>query len=130
MKVLLVDDDEALGLVFSTAIQKEGFDVIVSKDGRSGLNTAKEQKPDLILLDQVLPDISGNDVLQQLKADLNTKSIPVMMLSNFGQEELVKQAIDRGAIDYVFKYQVEMQDIVDKVKNVLKTPAQQAPPQV
>ena len=51
-----------------------------------------------------------------------------MMLSNFGQEELVKQAIDRGAIDYVFKYQVEMQDIVDKVKNVLKSPAQEPSP--
>ncbi len=119
MKVLLVDDDESLATVFSTALEKEGLTVITANNGTSGLSKAKDEMPNLILLDQVLPDISGNDVLKQLKADLQTKGIPIMMLSNFGQEELVKQAIDEGAIDYIFKYKVEVQDLVNKVKEIL-----------
>ena len=120
MKILVVDDDESLSLVITTALEKEGFATLSSKTGRDALNKAKSDNPDLILLDQVLPDISGNKVLKTLKADDQTKNIPVMMITNFSQEEFVNQAINEGAIDYVFKYKVEVQDIVNKIKNVLK----------
>jgi len=120
MKILVVDDDESLSLVITTALEKEGFATLSSKTGRDALNKAKSDNPDLILLDQVLPDISGNEVLKTLKADDQTKNIPVMMITNFSQEEFVNQAINEGAIDYVFKYKVEVQDIVNKIKNVLK----------
>ena len=120
MKVLIVDDDEALGSVFETALQKNGLQTVFSLNGKGGIDKAKTEKPDLILLDQVLPDISGNEVLKTLKADPLTQNIPIIILSNFSQEVLVKEAIDNGAMDYVFKYQVEPSDLVNKVKQALK----------
>lgn len=119
-KILLIDDDEALIAVFSTALQKDGFETAVAPDGNTGIAKAKSEKPDLILLDQVLPDISGNEVLKKLKEDEDTKNIPIIILSNFSQEELVKEAINEGARDYVFKYQVATADVVEKVRNALQ----------
>ena len=120
MKVLIIDDDENLSAVFETALQKNGLETVFALNGKSGLDKARLEKPDLILLDQVLPDISGNEVLRTLKADSQTQKIPVIILSNFSQEELVKEAINNGAMDYVFKYQVEPADLVNKVKQALK----------
>ena len=120
MKILLVDDDQALVIIFETALQKEQFETVTASEGKKGLEEAINQKPDFILLDQVLPDMPGNDVLKQLKANEVTKNIPVAMLSNFGQNELVEDAINHGALDYILKYQVEPQDLVNKVKDLLK----------
>jgi len=120
VKVLIVDDDENLSAIFEAALQKDGLETVFALNGQTGIDKAKSEKPDLVLLDQVLPDISGNEVLKTLKADATTQSIPVLMLSNFSQEELVKEAIDNGAMDYIFKYQVEPQDLVNKVKQALK----------
>ncbi|MEK7502325.1 MAG: response regulator transcription factor [Patescibacteria group bacterium] len=120
MKILIVDDDESLSAIITTALEKEGFATFSAKTGRDALQKARSDAPDLILLDQVLPDISGNQVLKELKLDDKTKNIPVMMITNFSQEELVKQAINEGAIDYVFKYKVEIADIVNKIRNVLR----------
>ena len=120
MKVLIIDDDENLSAVFETALQKSGLETVFSLNGKSGIDKARFEKPDLILLDQVLPDISGNEVLKTIKSDSQTRNIPVLILSNFSQEELVKEAINNGAMDYIFKYQVEPADLVSKVKQVLK----------
>jgi len=120
MKVFFIDDDEDLISIFSTALVKEGFEVAYSLTGTDGLTKVRTEKPDIILLDQVMPDMAGNDVLKTLKQDEETKNIPVILLSNFSQNELVKGAIDQGAIDYLFKYQVEPKDIVAKIKEALK----------
>jgi twitching motility two-component system response regulator PilH len=120
VKVLIIDDDENLGAIFETALQKNGLETVSALNGQSGIDKARMEKPNLILLDQVLPDISGNEVLKTLKLDSHTKDIPVLILSNFSQEELVKEAINNGAMDYIFKYQVEPQDLVNKVKQALK----------
>lgn len=122
MKILLVDDDEAITTVFATALSKEGFETAHAATGADALDKAKTEKPDLILLDQILPDIQGNEVLAKLKADETTKNIPVIILSNFSQEELVKQAINEGAADYIFKYQAATSDVVGKVKQILNKP--------
>ncbi len=120
MKVLFIDDDEDLIEIFSTALVKEGFEVDSTLTGQDGLNKAKSDKPDIVILDQVMPDMAGNDVLRLLKEDETTKNIPVILLSNFSQEELVRGAIEHGAVDYLFKYQVEPKDVVLKVKEALK----------
>lgn len=120
MKVLLIDDDEALANVFSTALKKEGFETILAHTGEDGLHKAETEQPNLILLDQVLPDTQGNQVLQTLKSKDITKNIPVIILSNFSQEELVKQAISEGAHEYIFKFQIDTKDLVGKVKNLLQ----------
>lgn len=120
MKVLIIDDDEALGAIFETALQKAGFETSFALNGKSGIDRAIAEKPNLVLLDQVLPDVSGNEVLKTLKANPEFQQIPIIILSNFSQEELVKEAINNGALDYIFKYQVEPQDLVNKVKQALK----------
>jgi len=120
MKVLIIDDDEDLINIFTAALAKEGFETSYELTGEAGINKVKTEKPDILLLDQVLPDMSGNDILKTLKADEQTKGIPVILLSNFSQEELVKGAIDEGAIDYLFKYQVEPKDVVTKIKQALR----------
>lgn len=120
MKILLIDDDEAITTVFGAALKKAGFEIIVVPDGKTGLDKAKIEKPNLILLDQILPDMKGNDLLKTLKDDPSTKSIPVSLLSNFGQNELIQQAISIGAVDYILKYQVEPQDLVGKVNEMVK----------
>lgn len=119
MKILLVDDDEAITTVFSTALSKEGFETAHASTGKEGLDKVRSEMPDLVLLDQVLPDMQGNEVLAEIKKDEKTKGIPVVILSNFSQEELVKQAINEGAADYIFKYQAATSDVVGKVKQIL-----------
>ncbi len=121
MKVLIVDDDENLSMIFETNLQKNGFQTVLALNGKTGIDKAKIEKPDVILLDQVLPDIPGNEILKTLKADAETQNIPVIILSNFSQEDLVKEAINNGAIDYIFKYEVEPQDLAEKIKQTLKT---------
>lgn len=119
-KVLIVDDDQALLTVFTTALQKAGFEVLTALTGTEGIEKAKAEKPNLILLDQVLPDINGNEILKKLKEDPQTQSLKIAMLSNFGQNELIEQAIQAGALDYILKYQIEPEDLVNKVNGLLK----------
>jgi DNA-binding response OmpR family regulator len=120
MKVLLVDDDIALQTVVSAALTQGGFEVVSANDGKTGIDKAKSEKPDMILLDQVLPDISGNNILKTLKADDETKNIPIAMLSNFSQNNLMQEAIQAGALDYILKYQIEPADLVQKINSLIK----------
>lgn len=121
-KILLVDDDRNLVDVFQTALQNAGYTVIAAYDGKSALEKANTERPDLILLDQVLPDITGIDVLKTIKAGA-LKDTPVVMVSNFGQNELVQEALTAGATDYILKYQIASQDLTSKVKQLLGDPA-------
>lgn len=118
MKVLMIDDDPALVTVVTTALQTEGYQTVTASDGRSGIQRAKMEKPNFILLDQVLPDIQGNEVLSTLKNDPETKNIPIALLSNFNKPELMQQAINLGAIDYILKYQIEPKDLINKIKSL------------
>ena len=120
MKVLLIDDDEALKIIFQSTLQKAGFEVVTAPDGKTGLERTKTEKPDFVLLDQILPDMKGNEILATLKEDVETKNIPVAMLTNYGQSELVQDAINHGAVDYILKYQVEPQDLVTKINDLMK----------
>ena len=120
MKILLVDDDQALLAIFATSLKNHGHDVVTALNGNSGIEKAKTEKPELILLDQVMPDIQGNEVLKTLKADPETKSIPVAMLSNFGQNELIQKALNAGAIDYLLKYQIDPDYLNTKIDEIAK----------
>jgi CheY-like chemotaxis protein len=118
MKVLLVDDEQSILDVFGQTLQTAGFQVITASNGNEALQKVKNEIPDVILLDQVLPDINGNQVLQTIKADPTTKNIPTAILSNFNQGGLVGDALNTGAVDYILKYQVEPKDLVEKVKQL------------
>jgi DNA-binding response OmpR family regulator len=117
--ILIVDDDKQLATVFQAALTAVGYQVRVANDGTSGMDAARQQKFDLILLDEMMPDMSGNEVLKTLKSDEATKSMPIAMLTNFGNNDLVKDALDNGAADYILKYQVSPTDLPGKVKGIV-----------
>jgi DNA-binding response OmpR family regulator len=123
MRILLIDDDQALLTIFSTALTKDGYEVTTASDGASGIQAGKNGTFDLILVDQILPDMRGNDIVKMLKAEDKLKAVPIMILSNFGQNELIQEAMNLGAVDYILKYQIEPADLVAKVKAVLKEKA-------
>ena len=119
MKVLIIDDDEAIIGIWGTVLKKDGFEVLSAGTGKLGLEIAQKNLPDFILLDQIIPDMKGNDVLQQLKANPQTAAIPVALVSNYSEPEMMHDAIDRGAIDYILKYQIDPQDLANKMKTLL-----------
>ncbi len=102
MKILLVDDSKALLHENARALQKAGYEVICAEDGESGLELARVQMPDLILLDMILPKMSGPEVLNRLKTDAATAEIPVVVLSSLTEKNRQK-LIEAGAEDYVEK---------------------------
>src|SRR5579872_3555843 len=120
MKILLIDDEEAILDVFKQALQQANFEVITALTGAEGMDKTRQEHPDVIFLDQVLPDMNGNQVLQQLKADPDTKRIPIAILSNFNQDTLVQNAMKMGASDYILKYQIAPQDLIAKANGLLQ----------
>src|SRR3989344_4673574 len=117
--ILLIDDEAEVAQVFQTGLSVAGYSVVVASNGQSALDAVKNNKFDVILIDQMMPDMSGIDVLKTLKASEETKNIPVAMLTNFGHDELVKEALNLGANDYILKYQVAPNDLAAKVKSLV-----------
>lgn len=118
-KIILVDDDQAIAAVFDTVLRKSGYETVVAHTGKEGLDKIKTEKADLVLLDQILPDMNGNEILKLIKADPQTQNTPVAILSNFGQNELIQEAMNAGAADYILKYQIEPEDLINKLKGIL-----------
>lgn len=120
--VLIVEDDMFLSELLATKLTKEGFAITTAADGESGLKKAIEGKPDIVLLDLMLPTMSGFEVLEQLQShsDETVKNIPVLILSNFGQESKVQKALELGAKDYLVKANFTTGEIVDKIKTTLQ----------
>lgn len=117
--ILIVEDDRAIAKIYQIELESKGFGVTIASNGEEGLEKAKTVKPDLILLDIMMPKMNGVDVLRQLQNDEATKKIPSVMLTNFGQESLVKEAFNLGALDYVLKYQITPQELVIRIDQLL-----------
>lgn len=118
-RILIVDDEIAVATVFETALKSAGYDVKLAADAKTGLSSAQSEKFDLVLMDQMMPDMSGNEALKTLKADPNTSSVPVAMLTNFGHDDMVKEALNAQAADYILKYQISNDALVEKVKGLI-----------
>ncbi|MFH0804916.1 MAG: response regulator [Patescibacteria group bacterium] len=114
-KILLVEDDAFLGGMYVTKLNLEGFDVQLAGDGEKGLRLAQTMQPALILLDIVLPKMGGFDVLKSLRADQQTRNIPVILLSNLGQREDVQRGLELGAQDYLIKAHFMPSEVVGKI---------------
>ena len=115
-KILFIEDEAAIHKTFSDALAKEDYEITSALDGAIGLRLAKEKKPDLILLDLVLPKMNGFEVLKALKADEATKAIPVIVLTNLEQMEDIQKAIDLGARTYLVKSNYDLAEVVDMIK--------------
>jgi len=118
--VLLIEDDTFLGNIYKTKFEMEKFKVIVATDGLEGLDMAKKKKPDIILLDILMPKMDGFEVLENLKKDKSLVSIPVVLLTNLGQKDDVDKGLGLGAVDYLIKAHYKPSETVDKVKSVLQ----------
>ena len=117
-KILIVEDEEDLRKALEIRLKQSNFRVIMSKDGGDGLKKAKEELPDLIILDVVLPKMSGFEVCRRLKADPKYKHISVIMLSIKSSEDAVKKGYENGANEYITK-PFDWSFILEKVKSLL-----------
>ncbi len=116
-KILIIEDDIFLGNVLVEKLKNEGFDVHLARDGAVGLQNIKEVKPDLILLDIILPNINGYEILEAKQKDPDIESIPVIIISNSGQPVEINRALTLGVKDYLVKAQFNPEDVLVKVKN-------------
>lgn len=119
-KILIIEDDKFLAELIVKHIVKESWEADLATDGEGGLAKARSGKPDLILLDLVLPGIDGYEVLTQLKADSGLAKVPVLILSNLGQREEIDRGLSLGAEDFLVKARLDLSEITAKVKEVLE----------
>jgi len=115
-KILMIEDDKFLRKFYRDKLTRAGFDFIEATNGEEGLNKVISESPDLVLLDLILPRKNGFDVLIEMKRNENTKKIPVIILSNLGQESDIKRGLELGAQDYLVKPEISLSEVVDKVK--------------
>ena len=118
--LLVIEDDSFLRSLLNKKLSEAGFEVLEAADGIKGMKVAKEQKPNLILLDLLLPTVDGFEVLSKVKQDPETSSIPVIVLSNLGQKEDIDKCLNLGATDYLIKSQFTPEEIVVKAKEILE----------
>lgn len=118
--VMLVEDDVFLANIYKTKFDMEGFKISHADNGEKGLDDIKKKKPDVILLDILLPKMDGFAILEALKKDESVKNIPVILLTNLGQKDDVEKGLDMGAVDYLIKAHFKPSEVVQKVREVLK----------
>jgi DNA-binding response OmpR family regulator len=116
---LVVEDDEFLSKMYESGLTKEGFQVTTASNGEEGLLKAGEIKPDLMLLDLIMPKVDGFTCLTKLKENPATKRIPVVILSNLGQDSDIKRGLEMGAEDYLIKTDFTVKQVGDKVRKIL-----------
>lgn len=119
-KILFIEDEISLQTTLGGALKEAGFEIENAYDGETGLKIAQTSKPDLILLDLILPKMDGFQVLKDLKSGAGTKDIPVIVLTNLESADDVGKVIALGATTYLVKSNYELGDIVTKIKEVLK----------
>lgn len=119
-KILIVEDDKFLSLVLKGRLEKEGINAIQAFDGQEALEALKKDIPDLILLDLIMPNMSGFEFLEILRQDPQYRTIPVVVISNLGQESDVEKAKSLGVIEYYVKVRTSIDDLILKIKNLLE----------
>lgn len=119
-KILFIEDDNILQKAVSEVLEKKGFKVISAFDGISGLKMAEKEKPDLILLDLILPKLDGFGVLEKLKKNSETSEIPVLVLTNLEDLENLQKVIEMGVKDYLVKSEYSLEELIKKIEETLK----------
>jgi CheY-like chemotaxis protein len=119
-RILLIEDDQFLRRASEIGLKKRGFDVITAADGEEGLQQARSGSPELILLDMLMPKLNGTETLVALKKDERTRDIPVVILSNSSIDANIQRAKDLGAIGYLVKASMSLQELGDRVISFLE----------
>jgi len=118
--ILIIEDDKFLRELIVRKLLEEDYEISEAIDGEEGIKKVKEEKPDLVLLDLILPGIDGFEVLSKMKEDPILAQIPVIILSNLGQKDDVERGLKLGAVDYLIKAHFTPGEIIDKIKAALK----------
>lgn len=118
-RVLLVEDDRFLRRACEASLRQRGFSVLLAVDGEEGLRLARAEAPDIILLDMVMPKLSGLEVLKALKTDEGTRSIPVLVLSSSSGDRDYREVMSLGAVEYLVKTNLMLQELGDWVLRLL-----------
>jgi len=119
-KILLVEDEDFLLDLYDKKLEDAGLEVIKAANGVEGLSLAQLELPDLILLDILMPQVDGYEMLKRIKSDKKTKNIPVVIFSNLSQREEIEKGLKLGAEDFIIKTSVTPTEMVGKVKEYLK----------
>lgn len=119
-KILFIEDATALQKTFGDILRKGSYEVTSALDGEEGLKLAKTEKPDLILLDLILPKVDGFEVLRRLKEDPKTKKIPIIVLTNLEDIEDINKALELGVTTYLVKASYSPNEVLEKIKETLK----------
>jgi len=119
-KILLIEDDPFLAEIYTTKFAESGFEIESAQSGDQALSSIKENKPDLILLDVVMPKMDGFEFIREAREGLGLKEIPIIFLTNLGQKEDVEKGLKLGAVDYLVKAHFTPSEIVGRVKQILK----------
>ncbi len=120
VKVLIIEDDSYISDMYKIKFDSENFETTVAEDGIKGIKEIERQKPDIVLLDIVMPKVDGFSVLKMIKKNENSKDIPVVMLTNLGQKENVERGFELGATSYIIKAHFTPSEVVKKVKEILE----------
>lgn len=118
-KILIIEDDRYISKMYQLKLSLEGYQVEVADNGRAGVEMVKSFAPNIILLDILMPELDGFEVLKLVKSEEATKSIPVLIMSNLGQEDHIQKGMEMGAIGYIVKSQYTPSKVVEKIKEVL-----------
>jgi len=118
-RILIVEDDEFLRSLTAKRLEKDGYVVVAAPDGDTAIKMAKENVPATILLDLLLPGMSGYEVLETLRTMAETKDTPVIVFSNLGQREDIEKAKKLGATDFLIKANFTLDDVVEKIKGYI-----------
>src|SRR3989344_6725870 len=122
--ILLVEDDQFLAMLLKNRLQKEEFAVTLVGDGNAALRALADTSPDLLLLDIILPGPSGFEILEKLRKSDATKQLPIMIISNLGQDEDVEYGTAAGVVDYFIKARTPIETIIERVGAYLANPAE------
>lgn len=114
--ILLIEDEPKLLELYELALQQAGFAVATARDGVTGLERVREEQPDLVLLDILMPRVDGYEMLRRLKRDAATRDVPVVIFSNLSQKEEIEKGLQLGAKDYIIKTSVTPATLATKVK--------------
>ena len=120
VKILIVEDESALLEVLADKFRREDFQVFAVSDGKQGLDSALKHKPNIVVLDIVMPSMDGLTMLKKLREDKWGNSVPVLILSNLSDPEQINEATGRGRVEYLVKSNWGLDDVVQKVKDTLK----------
>jgi DNA-binding response OmpR family regulator len=119
-KILIIEDEQAIADAMKTGLTESGYDAEVAYDGEEGEKKAKELKPDLILLDLLLPKKDGMTVLKDLREEEVTKEIPVLILSQLSDTDKISEGVSLGVVGYLVKVDFSLAEVVEKIKGVLE----------